>query len=79
MRKNAEQVDGWKNWFAWYPVLVRLQGGGAVWIWWEKIQRKSTLNAVGDCLYLCRNLDGSDIKAKPKKFDQLVVNKTGDC
>lgn len=57
---EADQSDGWCNWFAWYPIYVNLDGGRGVWVFWEKVQRKVTLT-YGGTLILIRKRDGTDL------------------
>lgn len=63
MRKYDEPDtrDGWRTWFAWYPVYVNLRCGRGVTIWWEKVERK-TIEAYGDYITYYRNADGSNIE-----------------
>lgn len=57
---EADQGDGWRNWFAWYPIYVNLPKGNGVWIFWEKVQRKVMLNYDGPII-LIRRRDGTDL------------------
>lgn len=63
MRKEKE-VDiywEWHNWFAWYPIWVNTGHRKGIWIFWEKVQRKRSMNAIGDGVTYIRNLDGTDL------------------
>lgn len=39
----------WHDWFAWYPVKVKLPNGlkGNTYLFWEKVARKMVLNYNG--------------------------------
>jgi hypothetical protein len=34
---------GWEGWFAWYPVIIAIDGRLAYWAWMEFVERKWTL------------------------------------
>lgn len=57
---EADKSDGWRNWFAWYPVYVNITGGRGVWVFCEKVQRKITLTYDGT-LILIRKRDGTNL------------------
>lgn len=62
MRKfTVDKSEEWNVWFAWYPIWVATSYNKGTWIFWEKVKRKKSLNAVGDGVTYIRNLDGSDV------------------
>ena len=42
MRYNKRQWtnSNWHRWFAWYPVLIAIEGTPDYWVWFEYIERK---------------------------------------
>ena len=46
--EQARRRSVWHRWFAWYPVVVRVEGEFDHWAWFEHLERKWSLGHYGD-------------------------------
>lgn len=49
-------INVWYEWFAWYPVRMELSGRKFAWVWLERVECYTTINAYdtwNDYRFLC--------------------------
>jgi hypothetical protein len=46
--EQARRRSVWHRWFAWYPVVVSVEGGVDHWVWFERLERKWSVGGYGD-------------------------------
>jgi hypothetical protein len=46
--EQAKRRSVWHRWFAWYPVVVGVEGEFDHWIWFEDLERKWSVGGYGD-------------------------------
>ena len=46
--EQAKRRSVWHRWFAWYPVVVSVEGEFDHWVWLEHLERKWSVGGYGD-------------------------------
>ena len=46
--EQAKRRSVWHRWFAWYPVVVSVEGEFDHWAWFEHLERKWSVGGYGD-------------------------------
>jgi hypothetical protein len=45
---KARRRSLWHQWFAWYPVVVKVEDELDQWVWLERVERKWSIGKYGD-------------------------------
>jgi len=62
--EQARRRSVWHRWFAWHPVIVRVEEEFDHWVWFERLERKWSLSKYGKGHWRYRHP-----RAHPEQFD----------
>ena len=74
---QARRRSLWHHWFAWYPVVVKVDDGVDHWVWFERLERKWSIGSYGAQFWRYRHPKAYPEQYCAEQYDKDAVNYFG--